>query len=323
MANQTIPDIEIKNLCKSYGSKKVLDGITFSVNRGEVMGFLGSNGAGKSTTMNILTGYISSDSGTVKICGEDILTNPKAAKRKIGYLPEIPPLYTDMTVSEYLNFVYDLKGVSEDRKTHIGRIVEKTKIGDVSKRLIKNLSKGYRQRVGLAQAIIGDPEVLILDEPTVGLDPLQIIEFRNIIKSLKGNHTVILSTHILQEVSAVCDKVTIINSGRVVVSKSLSELSESGGANSCTIRVKGGSDGVCGLISKISGAECTARGSFEEGTYDFEITSPRDIREEIFNLFAEANRPILEIKPGQTPIEELFARAASSEPAAALKGGKK
>ena len=224
----SVYDIEISNLIKSYGSKKVLCGIDLTAKSGEVIGFLGPNGAGKSTAMNILTGYISSDCGKVLICGHDILSNPKEAKQNIGYLPEIPPLYPDMTVLEYLSFVFDLKSVKFNKKEHLDEIIEKTRLSEVSSRLIKNLSKGYRQRVGLAQALIGNPRVLILDEPTVGLDPIQIGEFREIIKSLKGSHTVILSTHIMQEVLSVCDKVTIINGGKVVLSDYIENISKSG-----------------------------------------------------------------------------------------------
>lgn len=323
MNNQPLFDIEIKNLFKSYGTKKVLNGVSFCVERGEVMGFLGSNGAGKSTTMNILTGYISSDSGVAKICGKDILTDPKAVKSNIGYLPEIPPVYPDMTVMEYLNFVFDLKKVKENKKEHLSSIIEKVKIDAVKNRLIKNLSKGYRQRVGLAQALIGNPRVLILDEPTVGLDPVQIIEFRNIIRSLKGEHTVILSTHILQEVTAVCDKVTIINGGQVVVSDTIKNLSAKDGKNRLSLKVKGDAEKITALIQGIEGANVFPRGSSEEGTFDFDISSSRDIREEIFNVFANANTPVLEIKNGNTSIEELFTKVTSSQSVTTEKGGKK
>ncbi len=308
MDNQRVFDIEINNIFKSYGAKQVLRGVSFSVAEGEVMGFLGSNGAGKSTTMNILTGYISSDSGKAKICGKDILTDPKGAKANIGYLPEIPPVYPDMTVLEYLNFVYDLKGVKEDKKTHINQIIERVKIDGVKNRLIKNLSKGFRQRVGLAQALVGNPKVLILDEPTVGLDPVQIIEFRNIIKSLKGDHTVILSTHILQEVTAVCDKVTIINGGQVVVSDSISNLSNPEGKMKYNVTVKGDPREA---LSKIEDIEVIYQGGDKESR--FEIISRRDIREELFKACAEANLPILELKSGNPSIEELFTRVTMSQ----------
>ena len=217
--------IEICGLTKKYGSKKAVDNISFKVRRGEILGFLGPNGAGKSTTMNILTGYISATSGSVRVDGLDVLENPKEVKKKIGYLPENPPLYFDMTVREYLKFVYELKGAKKPEREHIDEVMEIARISHMADRMIKNLSKGYKQRVGLAQALIGDPEVLILDEPTVGLDPKQIIEIRNVIRELGKDRTVILSTHILQEVSAVCDRVAIINRGRLVALDTLESLS--------------------------------------------------------------------------------------------------
>ena len=217
--------IEVQGLTKRYGSKVAVDDISFTVNKGEILGFLGPNGAGKSTTMNILTGYLSSNIGSVKIGEYDILEDPMKAKAKIGYLPENPPLYMDMTVKEYLDFVYDLKKVKIPRKRHIDEICGIVKITDVYNRIIKNLSKGYKQRVGLAQALVGNPEVLILDEPTVGLDPKQIIDIRKLIKDLGKKHTVILSSHILPEIQAVCDRVIIINRGRIVADDTAENLS--------------------------------------------------------------------------------------------------
>ena len=208
--------IEVKNLTKRYGSNLALNHIHFSLEEGTILGFLGPNGAGKSTTMNIITGYLSPTEGSITVDGFDTLENPLEAKKRIGYLPEIPPLYTDMTVKEYLNFMYDLKKVKLPRKEHIAEICSLVKIDDVYGRLIANLSKGYRQRVGIAQALLGNPPVLILDEPTVGLDPKQIIEIRNLIKSLGRKHTVILSSHILSEVQAVCERVIVINRGSIV-----------------------------------------------------------------------------------------------------------
>ena len=208
--------IEIQNLTKSYGQIKAVDDISFTVEKGEVLGFLGPNGAGKSTTMNIITGFIPSTEGTVKVCGYDIMESPAEVKQRIGYLPELPPLYMDMTINEYLNFVADLKLVNKkQKKSQISDVMELVKLGDVRGRLIKNLSKGYKQRVGLAQSLLGAPEVLILDEPTVGLDPMQIIEIRKLIKALGKQHTIILSSHILPEVSAVCERVVIINKGKI------------------------------------------------------------------------------------------------------------
>lgn len=207
--------IEVKNLTKNYGDKRAVDNISFTANDGEILGFLGPNGAGKSTTMNILTGYISSTSGSALINGVDILEDPIKAKSNIGYLPELPPLYLDMTVKSYLNFIFDLKKCKLPRKSHLTDICELCKITDVKERIIKHLSKGFKQRVGLAQALIGNPPVLILDEPTVGLDPKQMVEIRTLIKKLGKNHTVILSSHILSEIQAVCDRVVIINKGEI------------------------------------------------------------------------------------------------------------
>ena len=211
--------IEVENLTKKYGSHVAVDNLSFRVERGMIYGFLGPNGAGKSTTMNMMTGYIAATSGTVKINGYDILKNPEQAKKSIGYLPELPPVYPDMTVYEYLRFVAELKKVKKnERQVQIEDVMKQTHIEDVKGRLIKNLSKGYKQRVGLAQAIIGYPEVIILDEPTVGLDPKQIIEIRELIRELAKKHTIILSSHILSEVSAVCDHIMIISKGKLVAS---------------------------------------------------------------------------------------------------------
>ena len=220
--------IEVKNLVKDYGKHHAVKDISFSVPDGQIVGLLGPNGAGKSTTMNIMTGYISATSGEVKIGGYDILEQPIQAKKLIGYLPEIPPLYEDMTVAEYLNFICDLKGIRKktEKESSINEVTEAVKISDMKGRLIKNLSKGYKQRVGLAQALIGNPPLLILDEPTVGLDPKQIIEIRDLIKSLSKKHTVILSSHILSEVRAVCDYIFIISHGKLVASEETEELVE-------------------------------------------------------------------------------------------------
>ena len=220
--------IEISDLVKYYGDVAAVDHISFKVQKGEILGFLGPNGAGKTTTMNILTGYISATSGKVTINGHDILEEPASAKKAIGYLPEQPPLYLDMTVLEYLKFVSELKNVpKKERIRRIAEIMYITRIADVADRVIHNLSKGYRQRVGIAQALIGDPEVLVLDEPTVGLDPNQIAETRNLIKTLGKNHTIILSTHILSEVQALCDRVVIISGGRIAAVDTLNGLSQS------------------------------------------------------------------------------------------------
>ena len=239
--------IEVKNLTKRYGTNVALDNVSFSVEEGKILGFLGPNGAGKSTTMNIITGYLSSTEGTVTVGGYDILENPNEAKKLIGYLPELPPLYMDMTVKEYLNFMYDLKKVTLPREKHIQEICRLVKIQNVYKRLIGNLSKGYKQRVGIAQALLGNPPVLILDEPTVGLDPKQIIEIRRLIKDLGRNHTVILSSHILPEVQAVCERVIIINNGKLVADGATDRLAHDLSADHrLIIRVAGPENDVTG-----------------------------------------------------------------------------
>ena len=233
--------IEVRNLVKKYGDHVAVDHLNFTVEKGKIYGFLGPNGAGKSTTMNMITGYIASTEGDILIDGHNILEEPEEAKKKIGYLPELPPLYQDMTAREYLEFAAELKGIpKEKRQGNINGVMSTTKIQNVKDRLIKNLSKGYKQRVGLAQALLGYPEIIILDEPTVGLDPKQIIEIRDLIKSLGKNHTVILSSHILSEVSAVCDYVLIIDKGKLVASDSPENLSRlMSGANSLEMTVKG------------------------------------------------------------------------------------
>ena len=285
--------IEVKDLTKAYGNKHAVDGISFTVNEGEILGFLGPNGAGKSTTMNILTGYISSTSGTAKVAGFDILENPIEAKKHIGYLPEHPPLYLDMTVEAYLEFCYHLKKAKQPMKAHLDDICERVKISDVRKRIIKNLSKGYRQRVGLAQALIGNPEVLILDEPTVGLDPKQIIEIRNLIKTLGKRHTVILSSHILPEVQAVCDRVIVINKGKIVADDTEENLSHSLSKEFRYIaRIEGPEDEVLKILNGISGLkEVQTYGQKEPGVFDssLEAVPGADIRRDLFTRLASRN----------------------------------
>ena len=241
--------IEVKNLTKRYGDIKALDDISFTVDTGEVLGFLGPNGAGKSTTMNIITGYISSTSGTVTVDGTEILENPRETKRKIGYLPEIPPLYPEMTVRKYLEFMFDLKKVKLPKKEHIEEIMRLVRITDMADRLIKNLSKGYRQRVGFGQALLGNPPVLILDEPTVGLDPKQIIEIRKLIRSLGKKHTVIFSSHVLSEISATCDRIIVISEGRLVADSKADELSKAlADTQKLSLTVEGSPSDVLGEI---------------------------------------------------------------------------
>ncbi len=305
--------IEISHLTKSYGNKKAVDDISFTVNRGEILGFLGPNGAGKSTTMNIITGYISSSSGSVKVDGHDILDEPNEVKKRIGYLPEIPPLYTDMTVEEYLDFVFDLKKIKgTDKKSHIQSVMDTVKIVDVKKRRISNLSKGYKQRVGLAQALLGDPEVLILDEPTVGLDPKQIIEIRNVIKELGKERTVILSSHILPEVSAVCERVIIINKGKLVAEDTPENLSKSFVQNrKMQLRVLGSEQAIRDTLEEMTAVnDIVSLGQKEDGAYDFEISIDSSVDEEfnknLFLSFAQKQLPILMQKEIGASLEDIF-----------------
>lgn len=303
--------IEVKGVTKYYGNKKALNNISFKVEKGEILGFLGPNGAGKSTTMNILTGYISCSEGSAIIQDFDILKEPIKAKKAIGYLPEHPPLYLDMTVFSYLSFIYELKKVSgKDKKKHIQEICELVKITDVYGRLIKNLSKGYRQRVGLAQALIGSPDVLILDEPTVGLDPKQIIEIRNVIKKLSDHHTVILSSHILSEVQATCDRVIVINNGMIIADDTSSNLSNTFvGENKYIARIEGPSDLVKNLLDSISEvSNVTIYSEREPGVFDYSIEccENSDIRRELFKRLAEKNWYLLGLRSSELSLEEIF-----------------
>lgn len=302
--------IEVQNLTKQYGAKKAVDSLTFTVNDGEILGFLGPNGAGKSTTMNMLTGYISSTSGKALINGVDILDDPINAKKNIGYLPEIPPLYLDMTVKDYLNFVYDLKKCKIPRKAHLEDVCGLVKITDVYERIIRNLSKGYKQRVGLAQALIGNPPILILDEPTVGLDPKQIIEIRTLIKKLGKKHTVILSSHILPEIQAVCDRIIIINKGKIAADDTTENLTKNITTDHRLIaRIDGAREEVLKTIKGISGViSVSADMEREKGVYDYEIETKEDvdIRRELFKRVAARNWIILGLKSSEMTLEDIF-----------------
>jgi len=309
--------IEIENVTKRYGDQVALDGVSFTVEKGEILGFLGPNGAGKSTAMNILTGYISATEGNVRIDGIDILKNPEAAKKKIGYLPEIPPLYLDMTVEEYLKFVHRIKKVKSDAiELSMVRIMSLVKILDVRKRLIKNLSKGYKQRVGLAQALVGDPEVLVLDEPTVGLDPKQIIEIRNLIQQIGKTRTIILSSHILSEVSAICHRVLIINKGKIVASGTPEELAKKvNNSNKVLLRVKGAKQDINKKIREIEDVEFVKeQGVHEPGTVDLlvEAKNDIDIREALFLSLSRAGFIILMMKGKDIDLEEIFLEVTTS-----------
>lgn len=307
--------IEVKNLTKQYGSNLALNHISFSLEEGTILGFLGPNGAGKSTTMNIITGYISPTEGSITVDGFDTLENPLEAKKRIGYLPEIPPLYTDMTVKEYLNFMYDLKKVKLPRKEHIEEICSLVKIDDVYHRLIANLSKGYRQRVGIAQALLGNPPVLILDEPTVGLDPKQIIEIRNLIKGLGRKHTVILSSHILSEVQAVCERVIVINRGSIVADGTPDSLAHSlSNENRLLLRLEGEEEPIKYALQAINGVkEVLSYGEKEPGVFAFSVESEEgiDLRRSVFALAARNDWPILSMKNTDLTLEDVFLRLTS------------
>ncbi|MBE6591626.1 MAG: ATP-binding cassette domain-containing protein [Ruminococcaceae bacterium] len=302
--------IEINQITKKYGNNYACRDVSFTVKEGEILGFLGPNGAGKSTTLNILTGYISSTEGTCKIDGVDILEDPIAAKKKIGFLPELPPLYTDMTVKEYLNFVYDLKNCKLNRKKHLAEICSIVKIDDVYNRIIKNLSKGYRQRVGIAQALIGNPQVLIFDEPTVGLDPKQIIEIRNLIRSLGKNHTIILSTHILSEVQAICDRIVVINKGRIIADEKTNDISNAvNGPKRLTMNICGPQNEVLKLLKNTEGvsyAEILGARESDSYAYLIEMKPGIDARKPIFYALSSKSWPIIGMENMGMSLEDVF-----------------
>lgn len=304
--------IEVKNLVKTYGSHTVVDHLDFHIEKGQVCGFLGPNGAGKSTTMNMLTGYIAMTEGEVKINGYDIFEEPEKAKKCIGYLPELPPLYMDMTPYEYLKFAAELKGIERiKRKAMIEDVMDMTQITHMKDRLIKNLSKGYKQRVGLAQALIGYPEVLILDEPTVGLDPKQIIQMRQLIRELGKNHTVILSSHILSEISEVCDHVMILSNGKLVADDSMEHLqNRCEGSGMLHLTVRGSEETVRNVLDRESGIReyRISDSVLDEGAKDMVLELDReiDIREHLFYSFAKEHCPVLMMKNDRLTLEEIF-----------------
>ena len=310
--------IEINHLVKKYGSHVAVDDLSLTVESGKIYGFLGPNGAGKSTTMNIITGYLAATSGEVKINGFDVLKQPEEAKKCVGYLPELPPLYMDMTVKEYLDFVAELKKIEKSlRAGYVKEAMKITKTEEVSGRLIRNLSKGYRQRVGFAQAVLGYPEILILDEPTVGLDPKQIIEIRDLIKELGKKHTIILSSHILSEISAVCDHVFIISHGKLVASDSTENLSERmTGAQEIELLVKAEEDTAETAIREIAQVErCEKTESKEDGAVQLFVTAKKDVdvREAIYHTCVEHHMPILEMKAASKSLEDVFLELTSQE----------
>ena len=309
--------IEVSGLSKKYGNHLAVNNVNFSIQNGEIVGFLGPNGAGKSTIMNIMTGYLSLTEGSVSIDGFDIVDQPEQAKKRIGYLPELPPLYMDMTVREYLNFMFDLKKVKFPKKPHIDEILKLVRIEDVQKRLIKNLSKGYRQRVGIAQALIGNPDLLILDEPTVGLDPKQIKEIRNLIVRLGKNHTIILSSHILSEIQEICKRVIIINRGVIVADDTQDNLSKTLSTDhTLTVRAEGREEELYKILASVPGIKTlNSLGVKEPGTCDF-VVEPKtgmDLRKFISERLSERNKALLALYSNEMTLEQIFLRLTESE----------
>ena len=297
--------VTVKNLSKSYGSRPAVSDLSFTVNKGEIIGFLGPNGAGKTTTMKILTGYMAPNKGQVSLDGLDIFKEPFLAKKKIGYLPEIPPVYVDMRVEEYLYYVARLKLCSDIPKL-VERAVEKLKLGPVRNRLIGNLSKGFKQRVGLAQALVSDPEILILDEPTVGLDPKQVIEIRETLKNLKGSHTIILSTHILSEVQMICDRVIIINEGRIVTQDSLEELSlKMRAKRKIILRLKNSSSALTSKFEKIKGVLSVQK---EKDSFILDIEQEDRINQEVAQAVIDSPAQLMELREQSFNLEDVFIR---------------
>jgi ABC-2 type transport system ATP-binding protein len=317
--------VEVKNLTKRYGNVTVVDDISFSVDNGEILGFLGPNGAGKSTTMNMITGYISSSSGTVTVNGAEILDNPKKAKSDIGYLPEIPPLYIDMTVRKYLEFMFDLKKVKLPKKEHISEVMRLVKITDVSERIIKHLSKGYRQRVGFAQALLGNPPILILDEPTVGLDPQQIIEMRALIRNLGKKHTVIFSSHVLSEVSAICDRIIVISNGKIVADEKAENLSSSiSGEQKLRLDIEGSVSTVLDALKVIPNViKIRKQHDIKDNTarYLVEYKNGTDVRRDVFKAVANAGCVILDMQNGNETLEDSFLKLVSQDQTKNMVGG--
>ena len=304
--------VKVENLVKRYGTNYALNDISFEIGEGEIVGLLGPNGAGKSTTMNILTGYLSSTSGAAFVNGINILDDPIEAKKYIGFLPEQPPIYPDMTVMEYLNFVYELKSCTLDREAHIAEILSVVRLTDVKDRLIKNLSKGYKQRVGIAQAIIGDPKVIIFDEPTVGLDPKQILEVRNLIRTLGKRHTVILSTHILAEVQAVCERVIIINKGEIIADAKTEDITKTiEDGYRYEAKICGPQREVLSAIGKLPGVssvDATGARDLDAYVYVIDAVSGVDVRKSLFNLCAQNSWAMIGLMPVGTDLETVFIR---------------
>ena len=309
--------IEAIGLVKEYGDHVAVDHLNFTVEKGQILGFLGPNGAGKSTTMNMLTGYISATEGTILVNGYDMLEEPELAKKSIGYLPEQQPVYPDMTVTEYLKFVTELKKVPrKDRENEVERVIAITQLNEMRGRLIQHLSKGYRQRVGIAQALVGNPEVIILDEPTVGLDPKQIIEIRDLMKALAKEHTVLLSSHIMQEISAVCDHIMIISHGKLVLSGTPEELQKQANqGETITLEAMGTKEQVLALVNRFDCVtEVTEEVSESEDSYAVIVKSTEDIRKPLFTAFAQANLPLVKLVRNTKTLEDIFLEATTERP---------
>jgi len=298
--------IEVRNLTKNYGARRAIDSLSFSVKKGEVVGFLGPNGAGKSTTMKIITGFMAPSSGQALIAGHDVFENPLEVKRRIGYLPENPPVYGDMFVKEYLEFVANLKGVDKEKiPSLVKKAIEKTNLGNVQSRLIQNLSKGFRQRVGIAQALVSEPDVLILDEPTVGLDPKQVAEIRDLIKELRGHHTIILSTHILPEVEATCERIIIINQGKIVAQESLANISAvNKGSRQVTFKVRREIDSLITRLGAMNGVIKSYKGN-SPGSVVVEITGQDDMVELLAKEVTQSGSGLLEMQ-SMAQLEDVF-----------------
>lgn len=299
--------VEMKQLYKQYGKKTVLDGISFTAGEKSIVGFIGKNGAGKSTTMNIIAGYLAPDSGSVAICGEDLARSQEQAKHHIGYLPEIPPLYPELTVREYLSYACEIKGIPRThRREHVDAICRQTHISDVSKRLVRNLSKGYKQRVGLANALIGAPEAILLDEPTVGMDPQQMIEMRECIRELKQEHTVVLSSHILSEVAMICDRILIIHHGKIVSDLSMEQMLRESAACRYDLLVLSAPDDLLQRLSAVPGIQGAEQ---KEGNF-FCLTLAQEMEQNaltaMFHLLYDLHSPILRLEKKETSLEEIF-----------------
>ena len=299
--------IEVEGLTKTYGPHRAIVDLSFKINKGEVVGFLGPNGAGKTTTMKIITGYMAPSSGVVKVAGFDVFENPNEVKKRIGYLPETPPVYGDMFVVDYRRFVANLKGVAKDRvEAYVAQALEKTHLKEVKNRLIQNLSKGFRQRVGIAQAIVSDPEILVLDEPTVGLDPKQVAEIRDLINQLKGQHTIILSTHILPEVQATCEKVMIISNGRIVAQDSLSGLARRmSTSRRVTLKVKRTSDALLKNMQAQPGVVHAERVG-ANGTFQIDLDESEDSIETLAAYVVREGAGLLELRSQDASLEDIF-----------------